>query len=64
MILRHSLFKADVAQYRFLMLVVSAHNNYLNHPPVETIVPNQVPCLFSASCLVVPFQSRYLSFFV
>src|SRR5450631_3832495 len=36
MILRHPLFKPDVTEYRFLMLIVSAHINYLNHLLVET----------------------------
>jgi hypothetical protein len=43
MILRHPLFKADAAEYRLLLMVVSAHINYLNHPHVETIVPLPVP---------------------
>jgi hypothetical protein len=54
MILRYPLFKADVAEYRFLLLVVSTHNYFLNHPPVETIVPDLIPLPFSAACEVVP----------
>jgi hypothetical protein len=36
MILRNPIFKADIAEYRFLLMVVSAHINYLNHLLVET----------------------------
>ncbi len=35
MILRHSLFEADVAEYRVLLIVCSAHNYFLNQLSVE-----------------------------
>ncbi|HEV2483946.1 MAG TPA: hypothetical protein VGT08_00260 [Terracidiphilus sp.] len=41
MILRHPLFKPDVAEYRFLLLVVYAYINFLNHLRVETTSLNR-----------------------
>ncbi len=43
MILQYPLFKADVAEYRFLLLAVSAHNYFLDHPTVENIAPGPIP---------------------
>jgi hypothetical protein len=54
MVLRHPLFNPDVAENRFLPLVVTTHIYFLNHNPVETTCLPQFPRLFSASCEVVP----------
>jgi hypothetical protein len=35
MILRYPLLRADVTEYRALLMIVATHLYVLNHPPVE-----------------------------
>ena len=50
MVIRHLSFKADVAEYRFLLLFVSKHNHFLNDPLVENIVTDLIIQPFSRNC--------------